>query len=218
MKYIFLSIYLILHPFSNSIARSDFEYKILNENDYVKMPWVNGKGVTYEIARGNFYNSKTWDWRVSRAEVTEDNEFSLFPEVDRKITVLNGEGIELSFPNKTKILLNNQRIYSFQGENAPTSKLIGNNVQDFNVMTRRGIAESNLQNLENNFKPKLEEINLFYIISDKCNFIITQKSPQNLFKKITLDKNNTLIIGDKYELQIGSKCKGLFTSINKVKE
>ena len=34
-------------------------------------------------------------WRLSRASVVEDGDFSLFPEVERNLTVISGPGFDL---------------------------------------------------------------------------------------------------------------------------
>ena len=59
-------------------------------------PWKNGGGVTREIAVGAAPGSDLgWGWRFSIAEVERDGPFSIFVGVDRIISVIAGEGMDL---------------------------------------------------------------------------------------------------------------------------
>ena len=67
----------------------------LNPEDYVRMPWANGRGETIEMlkevdAEGHLI------WRLSVATVSEDGPFSLFPGIERVLTVINGPGFDLA--------------------------------------------------------------------------------------------------------------------------
>ena len=60
----------------------------LTAKDFRPMPWANGKGTTLELY-------KTETLRLSRAQVVEDGPFSLFPGIQRNLTVLTGPGFDL---------------------------------------------------------------------------------------------------------------------------
>lgn len=65
----------------------------LTPADYTRMPWANGKGTTVEMLRVNRGGALLW--RLSMATVAEDGPFSLFPEVERNLTVIDGPGFWL---------------------------------------------------------------------------------------------------------------------------
>ena len=65
----------------------------LTAADFRTMPWANGKGVTIEMAREDLNGAMLW--RLSRASVVEEGDFSIFPEVERNLTVLTGPGFDL---------------------------------------------------------------------------------------------------------------------------
>ena len=70
--------------------------KVIRACDQLVMPWKNGGGITREIAkrvdsRGNMV------WRASRATISQDGDFSLFPGVERHLLLLKGEGFRLEF-------------------------------------------------------------------------------------------------------------------------
>lgn len=106
----------------------------LTPADYKVMPWANGKGTTVEMLRADADGALKW--RLSRASVVENGDFSLFPGVERNLTVLTGPGFDLvgaglhlqarplvpvSFPGDVPLRA--------EGVSAPSD--------DFNVMTAR---------------------------------------------------------------------------------
>ncbi|MGK9054561.1 HutD/Ves family protein [Neorhizobium petrolearium] len=114
--------------------------RILRSVDYKRMPWKNGSGQTTEIAV--FPPDATvndFDWRISMATVGEDGPFSIFPGVDRTLSVLSGEGIELTISEKPSItLVRASEPYRFAADVPTGARLIGGPITDLNVMTRRG--------------------------------------------------------------------------------
>jgi environmental stress-induced protein Ves len=67
--------------------------KHLTPADYTRQPWKNGKGVTVELARAEAEGALLW--RLSMATVAEDGPFSLFPGIERNLTVISGPGFRL---------------------------------------------------------------------------------------------------------------------------
>lgn len=65
----------------------------LTPADYIRQPWKNGKGVTVELARAEVEGALLW--RLSMAAVAEDGPFSLFPGIERNLTVISGPGFRL---------------------------------------------------------------------------------------------------------------------------
>ncbi|MDH6267442.1 environmental stress-induced protein Ves [Rhizobium sp. SG_E_25_P2] len=114
--------------------------RILRRDDYRKMPWKNGKGVTEEVA--SFPDGAGLDefgWRLSIAHVAEDGPFSVFPGIDRTITLLSGKGMTLDLPDESVELHVAGAPFSFSGDLEISSRNHGGPTVDFNVMTRRGI-------------------------------------------------------------------------------
>ena len=60
---------------------------------YRRQPWANGRGVTVELARADGPDGLIW--RLSMATVAEDGPFSLFPGIERNLTVISGPGFHL---------------------------------------------------------------------------------------------------------------------------
>ena len=66
----------------------------LTPADYRTQPWKNGRGVTTELLHLTDPAGNTL-LRLSRASVVEDGPFSLFPGIERNLTVLTGKGFRL---------------------------------------------------------------------------------------------------------------------------
>ena len=114
--------------------------RILRAAGHKRMPWKNGKGETVEIAvfpPGADVDS--FDWRISTATVAEDGAFSVFEGIDRTLSILTGEGMELSVEGRAPVLLDQLSVsHAFPGDAPTTARLTGGAITDLNVMTRRG--------------------------------------------------------------------------------
>lgn len=113
--------------------------QILRAADHRRMPWKNGKGLTTEIAVGpEGAGLDDFAWRVSMADVTEDGPFSTFPGIDRTLSVLEGQGIELSVSGQEEARLDTGSApFAFPADMHTSAKLIAGPITDLNVMTRR---------------------------------------------------------------------------------
>ncbi len=107
----------------------------LTQADYTRQPWKNGKGVTVELARAEAQGAVLW--RLSMATVAEDGPFSLFPGIERNLTVISGpgfrligDGVALDCPPLCPVAFPGDVALSAQGTARGAS-------DDFNVMTAR---------------------------------------------------------------------------------
>ena len=108
----------------------------LTAADYTTMPWANGLGLTTEMVRVEADGAVLW--RLSLASVVADGAFSLFPGIERNLTVLDGpgfdlvgEGVALECRPLQPVAFAGDVPVSAQGVTAPS--------QDFNVMTARAL-------------------------------------------------------------------------------
>ncbi|GAB4372906.1 MAG: HutD family protein [Kiloniellaceae bacterium] len=108
-------------------------------SDIAATPWKNGGGITREIAAGPPPGAGAgWGWRVSLAEVARDGPFSLFPDTDRVIAVIDGPGMDLLRPDGSRLALEPFAPLRFAGEEALDGRLReGRAVRDLNVMVLR---------------------------------------------------------------------------------
>ena len=110
--------------------------------DFQQLPvqaWKNGGGSTTEIAiapQGAGFDD--FDWRISVASVAGDGPFSIFPGIDRTLTLLAGAGMDLALADGSRTGLRPaQPSWAFAGEAALVARLVDGLTIDFNVMTRR---------------------------------------------------------------------------------
>jgi environmental stress-induced protein Ves len=125
--------------------------KLQRFGEYRKMPWINGRGVTHEVAVAQVGDS--WDWRLSIAEVAEDGPFSMLAGVDRVLAVATGKGMILNIGGHTHKLARFETI-AFDGESETLGELIDGPVFDLNLMVMRaskiGKPEIQVKELERN--------------------------------------------------------------------
>lgn len=109
----------------------------LTPDSYRRMPWANGRGQTVELWREE--GPEGLRLRLSMAAVVEDGPFSIFPGIERNLTVLSGPGFRLRGEG---IALDCRplRPVAFPGD-VPVSAAAtgGRRSEDFNVMTARGL-------------------------------------------------------------------------------
>jgi environmental stress-induced protein Ves len=114
--------------------------RILRAGQHRRMPWKNGGGETTEIiASPEGAGLDEFGWRVSMARVAADGPFSRFPDIDRTLCVIQGEGLALTITGKPEVVLTQASPpFRFIGDVAVTSRLVKGPITDLNVMTRRG--------------------------------------------------------------------------------
>ncbi|PYE46546.1 hypothetical protein DFI02_101689 [Rhizobium sp. PP-F2F-G20b] len=113
---------------------------VFRNSDHRRMPWKNGGGETVEIAVFPADASmETFGWRVSMASVATDGPFSVFPGVDRTLSILDGHGMVLDISGRTPVTLTARDApYAFPADAATEATLVDGAITDLNVMTRRG--------------------------------------------------------------------------------
>jgi len=115
--------------------------KILRAAAHRRMPWKNGGGETFEIAispPGAALDKL--EWRVSMAVVAQDGPFSIFPDIDRTLCVIDGRGMELDFgaDGGIRTVTRDTAPFPFPADLRVEARLLGETITDLNVMTRRG--------------------------------------------------------------------------------
>ena len=109
----------------------------LTPADYRSMPWANGRGVTVEMLRIEAEGALLC--RLSRASVVQDGPFSIFPGIERNLTVIGGPGFDLAgamgtLPARPLVPV------AFAGDVAIRAVGVSAPSEDFNVMTARSLG------------------------------------------------------------------------------
>ncbi|WP_433548129.1 HutD/Ves family protein [Streptomyces sp. CA-294286] len=115
--------------------------RILRHADRPAVPWRNGGGLTREIASWPpGPGASGFAWRVSLAEVAADGPFSVFPGVDRVLTMVEGAGMALALADGTprsRLVDARYAPQHFPGDVPTDCRLLDGPVVNLNVMHRR---------------------------------------------------------------------------------
>lgn len=123
----------------------------LTPADYTRQPWKNGRGTTTELWR--LERDGQLLARLSRAAVVEDGPFSVFPGIERNLTVLSGPGFRLTGPN-LNLRCEPLVPVAFPGDLAVTaSETNGQQSDDFNVMTAQSLPRPQVIVAQNDSLP-----------------------------------------------------------------
>lgn len=106
----------------------------LTPDDYTAMPWANGRGTTVQMLRETGPDGGLL-LRLSMASVVEDGAFSIFPGVERNLTVISGPGFDLV--GTTHIKAAPLLPVAFRGDVPIAAAGVTAPCEDFNVMTAR---------------------------------------------------------------------------------
>ena len=173
------------------------------------MSWKNGQGTTSQIelfpASADF-SKNDFDWRISQAQISTTNSFSLFPGYDRCLTVLSGTGIKL---NKEHLLKN--QVHRFRGEDPVECSLIDDPVEDLGVIFKRDAYHCEMH-VEHLHTPKKLSLN------DGVHFIKALNETLIVTSKIIGLKNILRAQGDGELLVTGESNAGLALVISIVKK
>ncbi len=128
-------------------------------------PWRNGAGQTREIvAYSQSDSSESFSWRASIATINQDCYFSLFPGVDRIITLLHGEGVTLTAPGWQQQLKHGES-FSFRGEEKIYARLQGGISHDFNLMTCRKSHHASMSTITHEVQPPSHVAGIAYVLT-----------------------------------------------------
>jgi environmental stress-induced protein Ves len=115
----------------------------LPREHHAEMPWANGLGVTREIAadRAPGASRAPFLWRASMADLAGDGPFSILPDVDRVLVLLEGADVALAIDGASPAPLAAREAIAFAGD-VPVHLTMGPGPgADLNLMWDRTRAE-----------------------------------------------------------------------------
>lgn len=124
--------------------------RLLPAAERAPAPWKNGGGTTWEIAaQPPGANLSAFDWRLSIAQVASPGPFSVFPGVDRMLTVIAGAGLRLTIEGLGEVVLDEASPpLLFPGHAAAAATLDGGPIRDLNLMVRRGAWRGSVRRID----------------------------------------------------------------------
>lgn len=141
---------------------------LLRASDYKRMPWKNGGGETVEIAIFPPAASvNDFDWRISMATVASDGPFSIFPGIDRTLSILQGNGMALAVAANDPLLLTMESApLPFPADVSVNATLPGGPIVDLNVMTRRSAFRHAVRRQSGTFSATAEGVTTLILALD----------------------------------------------------
>jgi environmental stress-induced protein Ves len=150
----------------------------LTQRDFKVMPWANGRGQTTELFKVERDGAVLW--RLSRAAVVEDGPFSVFPGIDRTLTVIKGPGFDLT--GEVKLRADPLQPVVFSGDLALQAKGVIEPCDDFNVMVRRGAMRAEVAVMDGGEVAAplvalfaLTHLSAGYIMAERFDLVITDR-------------------------------------------
>jgi environmental stress-induced protein Ves len=120
----------------------------LGKADYRILPWKNGLGFTTEYGiepAGANFASDPFLWRISSARVAAPGPFSLFAGYERLIAVVRGGNMILRYDESDRSdELRIGTVHRFSGDLQTRSELPEGEIEDFNLIMKRGACEGEL--------------------------------------------------------------------------
>jgi len=111
---------------------------LLRAGDARRVPWKNGRGTTLEIASDARHLDQPWTWRLSIADVPASGPFSRFPDCERLILCIDGEGMQLVAGSAPSVRVpHSGAALRFSGDVETHGELVGGPVRDANLMVVR---------------------------------------------------------------------------------
>ncbi|PVM92590.1 hypothetical protein DDF62_05525 [Caulobacter radicis] len=124
--------------------------RLLPAASRIASPWKNGGGTTWEIAaQPPGADLSAFDWRLSIAQVATAGPFSVFPGVDRVLTVIAGAGLRLTVEGLGEVVLDEASPpLPFPGDAPASATLDGGPIRDLNLMVRRGTWRGSVRRID----------------------------------------------------------------------
>jgi len=119
---------------------------IIRYRDLKPAPWRNGGGTTREVMSSPA-GTDDFDWRISIADVTEAGDFSVFPGMERILTLIDGELLVLSVDG-VEHAMEKYRAFRFSGDSSTSCMLPVGAMRNLNVMARRGTVKAYVSIIE----------------------------------------------------------------------
>ncbi|NIY91649.1 HutD/Ves family protein [Vibrio diazotrophicus] len=190
-------------------------FTVINQSDYLRMPWKNGLGETLEIAVRRENDEVLY--RVSQAAVVEDGVFSDFSGLHRTLVLLKGEGMHLSHTNAHNEYQHHLEpllsVAHFAGGDRTYAKLSNGAIEDLNIMVREGKAKSDVKTV---FSPASFDIHrdsktLFtaFYANSECELLIQSQSKQ---QSIVIPNQATVLLHQNSQISLQKGC-GVFITI-----
>ena len=187
-------------------------FRLIKQDEYLRMPWENGLGETLEIQR--YEDKDGLRFRISQASVKENGVFSNFAGLHRTLVLLSGKGMTLEHAGQnnshTTLLTNPLDMARFSGGDQTYAILSHGSIEDLNIMVREGDTKADVtpHYAPQKFDVKKQKNTLFtaFYANQPCQITVGEN------ETLTLETNHCLIIKQSETLCL-TKGNGVFINI-----
>lgn len=172
---------------------------LLKNQNYLLMPWKNGRGFTSEIAISPSKSTlaeNNFSWRLSSADVVESGPFSSFPGCDRYLAIIEGSGLKLQFENKNK-LIDRNTFLQFSGEKKVHSELVNGKIKDLNLIVKKKSHHIQFEILNTSITGLAKGTSIVFVIEGS---VVVKKAKAEKFDTVIIEteqnENNISILPD----------------------
>lgn len=110
--------------------------RCFDQQELPLIPWNNQKGTTQEIVCWPVNND--FSWRACITSIEENSSLGQFPDIERQMVLLEGNGINLNSPGfLSHSVTDYYQPFDFSGDIHVKSELIKGGVKCLNIMVRR---------------------------------------------------------------------------------
>lgn len=183
--------------------------KILKAENYREGRWLNGLGLSWDIAAApNGSGAQGFYWRMALARIDSSVAFSHYPNVNRIFTLIEGQGLELVFNDRKILKVDNSFIsHEFAGD-IKTACVVNNGpCRVLNLFLRRGVWNASVRVLSAN-----DDLN---VISKHTTLAFALQGTFRLAAGGTLNRGDTLHLSqdDSANIEPQSKDALLYVAI-----
>ncbi len=116
--------------------------RIIRRSEFAEGRWRNGMGVSWDIA-SDPPGTEDFGWRFAVARIDADVPFSIYPQVDRIFTLIDGFGLDLDFEGFPSLAVHRRFVPHPYPCDVPTfCRLRDAPCRALNVFTKRGAWRS----------------------------------------------------------------------------
>ena len=181
--------------------------KFIDQLNYQKKLWKNGRGTTQEIAVS--HSGEDYDWRMSMADIVESGPFSSFPGMERILVLLTGSEIGINHQGRPlEKFLPLLSPYQFSGD-WQTSATIREKGRDFNLIYRRDKFVGSIELMSSASQSKLiqsKDIAAVFCLQGKIKTEHGELNPMDTL----------LILNDSCKLVFNEEASYLFIQLNHI--
>ncbi len=123
---------------------------MISKNTFTRAQWKNGLGYTDQIAiepAGSDLRAGNYLWRMSSASIANASEFSIFPDHDRALVILEGAGVRLFHTDEgfeDSVDLPPLEPYEFPGDIKSRCELLDGPIRDLSIFFRKGVVSASV--------------------------------------------------------------------------